>query len=206
MASEIKANKISPATGTAFQFGDSGDTFTIPSGTTLDIASGATLDTTGATVSGLTTGKVLQVVQTVKTDIFSSTSTSYVDITGFSASITPTSATNKILVRFDITGGASSLAVYKLVRGSTDIAIGDFVTSHGQSTTQAAQFTGINGDRGYYVGMSFLDSPSTTSSTTYKVQGFTDTGTFYVNRSSSYSTTSVGSGSVSTITLIEIAG
>ena len=43
MASEIKANKISPATGTAFQFGDSGDTFTIPSGTTLDIASGATV-------------------------------------------------------------------------------------------------------------------------------------------------------------------
>ena len=35
MASEIKANKISPATGTAFQLGDSGDTFTIPSGATL---------------------------------------------------------------------------------------------------------------------------------------------------------------------------
>ena len=66
MSSEIKANKISPATGTAFTLGDSGDTFTVPSGTTLDIASGATLDTTGATVSGLTTGKVLQVVQTFK--------------------------------------------------------------------------------------------------------------------------------------------
>jgi len=47
MASEIKANKISPATGTAFQFGDSGDTFTIPSGTTLDIASGATVTNSG---------------------------------------------------------------------------------------------------------------------------------------------------------------
>ena len=35
MASEVKCNKISPATGTAFQFGDSGDTFTIPSGVTL---------------------------------------------------------------------------------------------------------------------------------------------------------------------------
>ena len=35
MSSEIKANKISPATGTAFQFGDSGDTFTVPSGVTL---------------------------------------------------------------------------------------------------------------------------------------------------------------------------
>ncbi len=35
MASEIKANKISPATGTAFTLGDSGDTFTIPSGATI---------------------------------------------------------------------------------------------------------------------------------------------------------------------------
>ena len=35
MASEIKANKISPATGTAFTFGDSGDTFTIPAGATI---------------------------------------------------------------------------------------------------------------------------------------------------------------------------
>jgi len=35
MASEIKANKISPATGTAFTLGDSGDTFTVPSGVTL---------------------------------------------------------------------------------------------------------------------------------------------------------------------------
>ena len=47
MSSEIKANKISPATGTAFQFGDSGDTFTVPSGTTLDIASGATIANSG---------------------------------------------------------------------------------------------------------------------------------------------------------------
>jgi len=47
MASEVKANKISPATGTAFTLGDSGDTFTVPSGTTLDIASGATIANSG---------------------------------------------------------------------------------------------------------------------------------------------------------------
>jgi len=40
MSSEVKANKISPATGTAFQFGDSGDTFTIPSGATIDASAG----------------------------------------------------------------------------------------------------------------------------------------------------------------------
>jgi hypothetical protein len=51
MASEIKANKISPATGTAFTLGDSGDTFTVPSGATLAVASGATISNAG-TASG----------------------------------------------------------------------------------------------------------------------------------------------------------
>lgn len=55
MASEVKANKISPATSTAFTFGDSGDTFTVPSGATLDIASGATLANSG-TVTGFSSG------------------------------------------------------------------------------------------------------------------------------------------------------
>ena len=59
MTSEIKADKWSPASGTAGTIGDNGDTFTVPSGVTLDIASGATLDTTGATVSGLTTSLIL---------------------------------------------------------------------------------------------------------------------------------------------------
>jgi len=48
MASEIKANKISPATGTAFTIGDSGDTFTVPSGATLSLPSGATLSGAGS--------------------------------------------------------------------------------------------------------------------------------------------------------------
>ena len=61
MTSEIKADKWSPASGTAGTIGDNGDTFTVPSGVTLDIASGATLDTTGATVSGLTTGSLVKI-------------------------------------------------------------------------------------------------------------------------------------------------
>ena len=89
MSSLLKANSISAATGT---------TVTIPSGTTLDIASGATLDTTGATVSGLTTGKVLQLQSAElagSTD--TTTSTSYID-TGLNISITPTASTSKIIV------------------------------------------------------------------------------------------------------------
>ena len=54
MTSELKVYKITPASGTSGTFGDSGDTFQVPSGVTLDIASGATLDATGATVTGIT--------------------------------------------------------------------------------------------------------------------------------------------------------
>jgi hypothetical protein len=58
MTSEIKADKWSPASGTAGTIGDSGDTYTVPSGVTLDIASGATFDATGATVTGISGGLV----------------------------------------------------------------------------------------------------------------------------------------------------
>jgi hypothetical protein len=58
MSSEIKADKWSPASGTAGTIGDNGDTFTVPSGVTLDVASGATLDATGATVTGISGGLV----------------------------------------------------------------------------------------------------------------------------------------------------
>jgi hypothetical protein len=75
MSSEIKADKWSPASGTAGTIGDSGDTFTltaganltlggssttvtVPSGATLDVASGATFDATGATVTGISGGLV----------------------------------------------------------------------------------------------------------------------------------------------------
>ena len=57
--STLETNLVQPSTGTTLTLGASGDT--------VDVPSGATLDVTGATVSGLTTGKVLQVVQGVTT-------------------------------------------------------------------------------------------------------------------------------------------
>jgi len=80
MSSEVKANKVSPASGTDFTFGDSGDTFTVPSGATLDV--------TSATVTGLSVGKVLQVVSATKTDTASTTSLTFVS-TGLEVAITP---------------------------------------------------------------------------------------------------------------------
>jgi hypothetical protein len=62
MGSEVKANKISPATGTTTTLGDASDVFQLPASAEIDIASGATLDIngtadfTGATVTGLSAG------------------------------------------------------------------------------------------------------------------------------------------------------
>jgi hypothetical protein len=157
----------------------------------------------------LPAGCVLQVVQTVKSDVFSSTSTSYVDITGMSASITPTSTSNKVLVMVSFTGGSTAvnnIFQYKLLRGASDIFVGDGRSGYNSVT--------IGGGRGIYdingantFAFSYLDSPSTTSSTTYKLQGRCEGGTFRMNANGSDTSGSVWSfTSAASIILMEVAG
>jgi hypothetical protein len=156
------------------------------------------------TISG--SGQIVkQVVQTVKTDTFSSTSTTYVDITGMSVTITPTNSANRILVNFSISGSAGSMGIFQIVRNSTPIAIGDLSGTKPQSTTLGLQWTGGNGDRGYSAAMTWLDAPATTSAITYKLQGYTDGGTFYLNRTASDANAIFGPRAVSSITVMEIA-
>jgi hypothetical protein len=72
--------------------------------------------------AAIATGKVLQVVQANKQDMTSTTSTSYVDISGLSVNITPSSSSNKILVFFSAnTSTQNHDAQGKLLRDSTDI-------------------------------------------------------------------------------------
>ena len=92
---EVKTNKISPATGTAFALGDSGDTFTVPSGATI-VNSG--------TATGFGGGKLLQFqYTTLGTNDTSIASTSFLDITGAILTFTPTSASSKLLMEFNVT-------------------------------------------------------------------------------------------------------
>ena len=151
-------------------------------------------------------GSVIQVVSTTKTDTFSTTSTSYADITGLSVSITPSSATSKIYVVAQVTGGGTpgtNNTNFRLVRDSTAICIG---TSGGgsriQSTTSA---TPPDGNALQSLIISFLDSPATTSATTYKIQQIVPSGTGYVNRTSSDLDASYIARATSTITVMEIA-
>ena len=161
-------------------------------------------------------GKVLQVVQTVKSDTASSTSATFTDISGMSASITPSSASNKILVFFDIgissgNGASGNFGMIKLLRASTSIYIGD------ASSPRESAYGGISSDGAYYgdyysvkkmTGV-YLDSPSTTSSTTYKIQfksNAAGTTTIYLNRSADDGASANLIRSASSITLMEIAG
>ncbi len=153
-------------------------------------------------------GKVLQVVSTVKTDSFT-TSTgagSYTDVTGLSVTITPTSATSKILVMASVNGNGQiggNFAAIQLVRASTAIFVGDAAGSRVQATTQLSQ---VSQDTFHGTPITFLDSPATTSSTTYKIQGCSlgATGYFYVNRTPSDTNNSSTPRGASSITVMEI--
>jgi len=157
-------------------------------------------------------GAVLQVVQTVKSDTFSTASSSFTDITGMSVSITPTSATSKILVLVDIGYGqdtAGNSSMVKLLRNSTTIYGGDTsagrVNALNQQDGSSATFLQYSLLR---LGAVFLDSPATTSSTTYKLQVKTTNGvnSFYLNRSSTdRATGDYDARTASSITVMEIA-
>tara|TARA_R110002153_G_scaffold89755_6_gene219586 strand:- start:89 stop:1048 length:960 start_codon:yes stop_codon:yes gene_type:complete len=108
-------------------------------------------------------GKVLQVVSTNNGTVFSTSSSSYVDVSGQSVTITPSATSSKVLVTLDYTTdtfGDNTVYSVQLVRGST--AIGN--AAHGN------QMIHMNANEYDTGGFTFLDSPSTTSATTYKLQ------------------------------------
>jgi hypothetical protein len=151
-------------------------------------------------------GKILQVVTTAKTNTFTTTSTSLVDITDLSVSITPSSASHRILVflsvNYSIASGTGQ-AYLQLLRGATAIAQGDSAGGRTRTTAQggpAANYLMTN------YALQFIDSPATTSATTYKMQGRTTAGetTLCINRSLTDDDNSVYPRGISTITVMEI--
>ena len=117
-------------------------------------------------------GNILQVVSTAKTDTTSTTSLiTFVDISGMSVSITPSSSSNKILVIVDMRLGVNENrnVAYRIMRGSTAIYIGDAAGSRTRGTGSIRLMSDAKYDMQSETAV-FLDSPSTTSATTYKVQ------------------------------------
>ncbi|CAB4177948.1 hypothetical protein UFOVP1016_14 [uncultured Caudovirales phage] len=151
-------------------------------GTTLTVAS------RGIAKGGMPAGSVLQVVSATRSTGTSTTSTSYVT-SNLSAAITPTLSSSKIFIMFHAhcsKNGDSGIWL-ALKRGATQIS--EFIGN---------AFFEFNGNMGgSSCSIAYLDSPSTTSSTTYEIfvksQAGTSTATMFVNNS------------MGTITLMEIA-
>jgi hypothetical protein len=151
-----------------------------------------------ATVGPSTSG-VVQVKYASKNDTFSTGSTTYVDVTGLSVSITPTSASNNILfiVSIGTIGNVgSSVGLIQLLRDSTVI-----LAPSGGASPATTNFYDAGGS-GNTVPMTMIvrDSPATTSATTYKVQARVNSSTMHINRLPSDAAFTT----VSTVTVMEV--
>jgi len=153
--SEIKVNKISPSSGTAFTLGDSGDTFTVPSGATF---------TNSGTATGFGGGKILQVrYATGSTTNQSTSSTTFVDVTDSDVAITCAATSSKVLILAHVpfyTPTGSSFGCLTILRGTTNL---------GDSSIGFSKFYTDNYLRSAW-SVNYVDSPSSTSEITYKLQ------------------------------------
>ena len=170
-----------------------------------------TADGTILTTTNPKAGNIIQVVSATKTDTFSSTTNnSFVDITGLSVAITPSATSSKILVLYDTQMSGGELFFIQLVRGSTAIKVGDSDSANRVECTQGGVKQEENADKVASLGGHFLDSPSTTSETTYKLQGRVYSGgtthTFTVNKPVNDTNAAYTGRGASTITVMEVAG
>jgi len=148
MASTLKINNLDTA---------SGSTITIPTGKQVVIT-----DQGGLRVPGT----VIQVVENGSTTQFSQGGTSFAD-TNLTCTITPKYSNSKVLVMlkqyftYRTTTTSERVAFTRLMRGSTEI---------GQQANNVVATTAADHRRGTFATMDILDSPNTTSATTYKTQ------------------------------------
>ena len=137
-------------------------------------------------------GKILQVIQAVKTDTTSTSSSTHSAISGLQPSITPNSTSNKILISINLKIGITheygdnNFKLYRSIGGTeTEIFSGD---AAGNRTVGFFGQQDTNGDRGEYIVLplssQYLDSPNTTSAVTYivKWRGTRSSTTLYLNR------------------------
>ena len=145
-----------------------------PAGEVLTFATSASAPSWAAAAGGGKIGQVLQAVKTDRSTVTGATGT-LADIPDLTISITPSATDSKILVMTDVYISVSSGYAYNitLVRDSTaTIYIGDASSSRGRGSKGGVNYHGAN-----QVSASFcyLDSPATTSATTYKLQWWVET-------------------------------
>jgi hypothetical protein len=206
MAGILKCDQVQSDSNLAFNIAGSNVAFMNATslqmvGSNVSLA-GTNVITNGKVVSsGMPLGAVLQVVSTAKTDAFSTSSGTFVDITGMSVSITPTASSSKIMV----------FCSMPIVGPDTSSGVGFALNRNGTLINQSTAGTTQNGvavcfwaSTSIYGGTSFnyLDSPATTSALTYKIQMLTSSSTTcYINRRN----VDTYFGASCTLTVMEIA-
>ena len=171
----------------------------------------------GGDLTGITTGKILQVVQVVKKDVQSHTGTSYVDISNFNPSITPIGTNSKILLDFCIQGsstGSGALNVYRSIGGGSYAQLTDFIGDQHPNSSNALRVTMSPGGQSSSAYESFamkiLDTPSYSSgqAVAYKLQigsPYHSTYIWYINRQTYLHNSTFDKSVISTFTLSEVA-
>ena len=148
-------------------------------------------------------GLFAQAIQTIKTDTFSTTSTSFTPVTGLTASITPAAATNKVLIIAQVALGSTANGTsLRLSGGNATNYVGAAAGNRiqailGGSSMNISEFQDA-------MSLVYLDAPATTSSTTYEVQLRVNSGTAYVNQSPTDIDNANFARGASSITVLEV--
>ena len=153
-------------------------------------------------------GGVIQVVHELASN-FSTTSTSFVDVTGCTVTITPKFATSKFLVRANISATASNSGNGILLNGTTTGSLLEPTgySSRGRSAAGELYAPGGSTDTFQSFSVEVLDSPGTTATQTYKAQVFVrnNGNTVYINRSINDNDDAGKARGCSTITVMEVS-
>lgn len=179
---------------------------------TAQIAAGAVGNTqmaSGAARANWGAGGVLQVVSTTITAVSSTSSTTWANISGFAATITPTSTSSKIFIELSLFGSSGDGGGFiKVQRNGTDVMVGSGATSNRINATMGPFYYYADSNVGFMGSQNYLDEPASTSALTYQVlfrQGVANSA-FYVNRNASNVDQGYTAYQPGTITLFEIAG
>lgn len=208
-AGSVNANNIADgAVGTA-ELADAGVT-------AAKLASGAALSNLGTAQladANMPSGSIIQVVQAVKTDTFtSSANLTWTDITGMTATITPSSTSSKIMVEINMFGVFWTMGyngcILRLLKNGTNVGGGDAASNRSSCIGTQAFGNASKPDAGMMYSYKWIDSPSSTSALTYKIQFYQDTpaNPIYVNRTITDADNALWPRTLSTITLTEIVG
>jgi hypothetical protein len=150
------------------------------------------------------------VVSTVKTNVFTTSSTSFTNVTGMSATITPTSASSKVLVIVSVHAsvqvGTNAAMLFRMTGGNSSSTYGDADGSRTPGhagSRQGATSLGVGAMDGFPI--VYLDDPNTTSPTTYQLEVRSGALAVHVNRTSGDANDFRDARTSSSITLIEVA-